>query len=49
MAGYSAWQIFIAAGPPHEIESEASRGRHAEAHDPPLRLCGDRCLSLIPA
>jgi hypothetical protein len=37
------------SGAPHEIESKAGRGRYAQAHDPPLRLCGNRSLSLIPS
>ncbi|WP_141688487.1 hypothetical protein [Bradyrhizobium paxllaeri] len=38
---------FRQSGSPHEIESKASRGRYAQAHDPPLRLVGDRRLLLI--
>jgi len=38
---------FSCSGSPHEIESKASRGRHAQAHHPPLRLGGDRRLLLI--
>jgi hypothetical protein len=36
-------------GLPHEIERQAGGGRYAQAHDPPLRLSGDRSLLLIPA